>query len=220
MNPAHYDAWYDTPRGRWIGETEYRLIERQLPLRSGAQVLDVGCGTGWFTRRMAHRGNLHVTGLDINSEWLAFARKRDPNSRYVQGDALALPFADNSFDAVISVAALCFTEDWKSAIREIVRVCRGKFAIGMLNHQSQLWRDKGRNGGSGAYQGAYWVTPSELIGSAIDLPVTDVSLHSAVFLPSGTLIARCFEILIPSRLLKGGFIVMTGRKSLNGIADD
>lgn len=220
MNPAHYDAWYDTPRGRWIGETEYRLIKQQLNFQSGEKILDVGCGTGWFTRRIAHWGDLYVTGLDISPEWLAFARKRDPNAHYVQGDALALPFHNNSFDSVISVAALCFTEDWKSAIREIIRVCRGGFAIGMLNRQSLLWRDKGRNGGSGAYQGAHWVTPSELIGSVRHLPVTDVRLRSAIPIPSGTPMARCIEILAPHRFLNGGFIVIAGRKSPSGITYD
>ena len=70
MNPTLYDAWYDTPRGRWIGKTEYRLAERELALRPDARVLDVGCGTGWFTRRLARRGNMEVTAIDIDSEWL------------------------------------------------------------------------------------------------------------------------------------------------------
>lgn len=51
---ADYDAWYDTPRGRWIGDTEYRLVSGLLGARS--TVLDAGCGTGWFTRRVAADG--------------------------------------------------------------------------------------------------------------------------------------------------------------------
>jgi len=56
MTPAEYDAWYDSPRGRWIGETEFRLLQRLLALRPGETLLDVGCGSGWFTRRFAAAG--------------------------------------------------------------------------------------------------------------------------------------------------------------------
>ena len=46
MNPADYEAWYHTPRGRWIGETEYALAARQLAPQAGDSLLDIGCGIG------------------------------------------------------------------------------------------------------------------------------------------------------------------------------
>ncbi len=213
MNATDYDAWYDTPRGRWIGDAEYRLLQRTVQPRTGESLLDVGCGTGWFTRRMAQLPGVQVTGLDINPEWLAYARTRDSVSGYVKGDALALPFADNSVDGVVSIAALCFTTDWRRAVGEVVRVSRGRFAIGMLNRHSLLWRQKGRGGGSGAYRGACWVTPDELRGSVTGLPVTDVRLRSAVFLPSGSLLARGVEAILPPSLAWGAFLVLAGKKT-------
>ena len=212
MNAADYDAWYDTLRGRWIGDAEYRMLQRAVEPRQGESLLDVGCGTGWFTRRMAQLPGVQVTGLDINADWLAYARECDAASKYIEGDALALPFADSSFDGVVSIAALCFTADWRSAVGEIVRVSSGRFAIGMLNRRSLLWREKGRNGGSGAYRGAYWVTPEELRDSVGGLPVTDVRLRSAVFLPSGSLLARTVERVLPAHLASGGIVVLSGRK--------
>ena len=212
MNPALYDAWYDSPRGLWIGEAEYRLIERDLSLRPGMRVLDVGCGTGWFTRRLARLRDMEVNGVDINAEWLDYARSRDSCARYVQADALALPFADNCFDAVLSIAALCFTADWQKSVAEIVRVRSGRFAIGMLNRHSLLWHEKGRGGGSGAYRGARWITPDELKRCVKTLPVANICLQSAVFLPSGSLCARVVERLLPSRREVGGFLVLSGEK--------
>ena len=217
MDASDYDAWYDSPRGQWIGETEFRLLRRELDLRDTTRLLDVGCGTGWFTRRMSHLSGGLATGVDINREWLEYARRRDPDSRYVQADALALPFADNSFDAVVSIAALCFTADWQQAVSEIVRVSRGRFVIGMLNRQSLLWRDKarnaGRDGSSGAYRGARWLTPEALLGSVRKLPVANAHVRSAIFLPSGSCIARAVERLLPGRLAFGGFMILAGEKS-------
>lgn len=92
MEPAEYEAWYATARGRWIGETEFNLASRVLSTRPSETLLDVGCGTGWFTRRFAQQ-DLHVTGLDPSPNWLAFARAHsDPTLRWVEGDAQALPF--------------------------------------------------------------------------------------------------------------------------------
>lgn len=111
MTPAEYDAWYDTPRGRWIGETEFRLMQRLLAPRHAETILDVGCGTGWFTRRFAAGNGWNVTGLDNDPAHLAFAQAHGRNERYLEGDARALPFADAGIDCVVSVAALCFVDD-------------------------------------------------------------------------------------------------------------
>ncbi|HZX16860.1 MAG: methyltransferase domain-containing protein [Gallionella sp.] len=219
MSPADYDAWYDSPRGRWIGQTEYRLLSNELAPFSGGQILDVGCGTGWFTRQMATLPGQFVTGIDLNAEWLAFARSRDARSTYLQANALALPFADNSFDHVLSVAALCFTTDWHKAVSEIVRVTRRRFAIGMLNRNSLLWREKGRHGGSGAYRGALWLSPEEFGDSLKGLPISNSRMRSAIYLPSGSITARTVERLLPGSVPWGGFMVLTGdKKPVGGFA--
>lgn len=91
MNPADYDAWYDTPRGRWIGEVELRLLAHLLGPRTGGTLLDVGCGTGWLTRGFAADAN-RIVGLDVDTDNPAFARTRSSvREVYVQGDATRLP---------------------------------------------------------------------------------------------------------------------------------
>jgi SAM-dependent methyltransferase len=210
VKPTQYDAWYDTPRGRWIGDTEYALLRRLLALQPGDTVLDVGCGTGWFTRRAAADG-ARVVGLDRDAEVLEFAVRRSTGrTRYVLGDATALPFADASFDTVLSVTALCFVEQWPQAIAEIVRVSRRRFVLGLLNRRSLLWLGKGRSGGSGAYRGAHWHTHAEIDRALRHLPVREVQYRYGVFLPSGSGVARAVERRPPSGLPLGSFVAVAG----------
>jgi SAM-dependent methyltransferase len=213
MNPAEYDGWYATPRGRWIGETEYALAARALAAQPGDRLLDVGCGTGWFTRRAA-ADNLVATGLDPNSVWLDFARAHSsPALNWVEGDARDLPFADASFDHVLSIAALCFVDDERQAVAEAVRVARRRFAIGWLNRSSLLYWQKGRHGGSGAYRGARWHTAREVRALFAGLPVKNLKLRSAIFLPSGTAGAIWLERSLPNVLPWGGMLLVTGEKA-------
>ena len=94
-------------------------------------------------RRMAEMPGVKVTGIDPNTEWLGYARQFDSKSTYVEGSACALPYANRHFDCVLSVMALCFIADWPLALAEIMRVTRKRFAIGLLNRVSLLWRDCG-----------------------------------------------------------------------------
>ncbi len=212
MNPADYDAWYGSPRGRWVGETEYALAARCLKTRPGDSLLDVGCGTGWFSRRAAADA-LRVTGLDPNPEWLDYARAHSkPELSWVEGDARALPFADASFDHVLSIAALCFVNDERRAVAECVRVARRRFAIGWLNRSSLLYRQKGRHGGSGAYRGARWHDAREIRTLFAGLPVKNLRLRSAIFLPSATRCAARLERILPGVSPWGGLLLMAGEK--------
>jgi len=214
MNPAEYDAWYDTDRGRWIGDIEYRLMTELLKPAAGESILDVGCGSGWFTRRFARLSGIEVTGADIDTDALAFARKHDKLSHYIEADAHRLPFAENSFHKVVSVTALCFMENWPQALSEIVRVSSDRFAVGVLNRYSLLWWDKGRGDKRGAYQGAHWHTRRELLQALAGLPVSDIQLRTAIQLPSATPFARRIERVLSSRLPFGSFLVVAGKKQL------
>ncbi|WP_231371691.1 class I SAM-dependent methyltransferase [Oxalobacter paraformigenes] len=208
--PAIYDGWYDTPRGRWVEEREYRLLADSLGPEKGDSILDIGCGTGRFTRRLANGTGAQVTGVDVNAEWLAYARSRDAFSRYLLADAMALPFEDRSFTHVCSVTALCFTPNWRKAVAEALRVARERFAIGLLNRHSLLWLTKGRQKKS-AYQGADWITEAELADSVKELPVCGLEFRTAICLPSGSWVARFVEDVLPPCLKPGSFLLMSGK---------
>lgn len=209
MNPETYDAWYDTPRGHWIGETELALLRRLLDSKPEDSILDVGCGTGWFTRRLAGP-NGKLIGLDADPAMLAYARAHGGHEQYVEGNALSLPFADASFDRVVSITALCFISDWPRALNEIVRVCRKRFVLGLLNRHSLLYLQKGRRGGSGAYRGAHWHTRKEVLTALAKLPVANLQAQTAIFLPSGSGLARRAEKTLPQTLSLGGFLAVAG----------
>jgi ubiquinone/menaquinone biosynthesis C-methylase UbiE len=101
---AHeYDDWW-LQRGlyaqrvdpEWQDERD-RVLEA-VGLLSAKRALDVACGTGFVTRRL--RGE--VVGLDQSEAMLEVAAEQAPNARYVQGDALRLPFEDGSFERVFT----------------------------------------------------------------------------------------------------------------------
>ncbi len=211
MDAADYEAWYHTPRGKWIGDSEFQLLRRLLLPATGESLLDVGCGTGYFTRRFARETGLKTVGIDPDLSWIKFAEEHaSGNETYQSGQAEYLPFADHSFDYTVSVAALCFVSNQQQAVHEILRVTRKRFVIGLLNRHSILYFQKGRRGGSGAYHGAHWHTRSEISSLFGGLPVSNLVIRSAIFLPGGGTVSRVVESILPDRLPLGGFIAVSG----------
>ena len=210
MDAAAYDSWYATARGRWIGETEYALLCRALASAPGDSLLDVGCGTGYFTRRFA-REHLRVTGLDPDAAMLRFAAAHGAaGERYLYGDARALPFPARSFDLCISITALCFIDEQARAVAEILRVTRRRFALGLLNRDSLLYLQKSGTAGAGAYRGAHWHTEAEVRRLFDGLPVTQLALRTAIFLPGGSRFAQLCERVLPGTVPWGSFLVVSG----------
>lgn len=101
---------------------------------AGDEVLDVACGTGNAALRAAGKG-AHVVGADLTPELLAQARERAEAAglgvEWVEADAEALPFEDESFDVVLSTFGCMFAPRHEVAAGEIARVLRpgGRIAI-------------------------------------------------------------------------------------------
>ncbi|NLX17754.1 MAG: class I SAM-dependent methyltransferase [Desulfobulbus sp.] len=210
MNPEQYDRWYEQGPGQWIGQRELSLLLSMLQIRPGESLLDVGCGTGYFTRGLAHATRTQqVLGVDINPVWVDFARRRDPGvTLYGVADGQALPFATDSFDLAVSITALCFVHDERLAVEEMVRVARRRVVIGLLNRYSLHWFRKGRHGGSGAYRGAHWHSAKEARNLFSGLPVHNVRLRTAIHVPGSGWFARAAERLLPPQLHTGAFILL------------
>jgi ubiquinone/menaquinone biosynthesis C-methylase UbiE len=92
-----------------------------------ARVLEVGCGTGPVTRELAGwPGVAQATGIDPSPTFLDRARRLDPptNTRFVQGDARALPVPDHRFEVVVFHTTLCHIPGPELALAEAARVLR------------------------------------------------------------------------------------------------
>jgi SAM-dependent methyltransferase len=196
ISPERYDQWYRTPRGAWIGRTEVALIGAMIGLRPGESLLDVGCGTGYFTAALAPEAGFTV-GADRDEAMLNYAAAHRSRVRsWLAADAQRLPFADRSFDVVASVAALCFIPDECRAVAEMLRVARRRVVLGLFNRHGLLHRQHGRAGGQGGYRGVRWHSVAGVQSLFDGLPVSNVQVRSAVFLPSGGRVARAAEMLL------------------------
>lgn len=122
---------------RWKKDTIKRLN-----LKENHKLLDVCCGTGDFSI-MSSKSNkdINVTGLDFSENMLSVARMKKKelkldNVNFVHGNAMDLPFDDNSFNAVIVGFGLRNTPDYEQVIREMTRVVKpgGKVACLDTSH--------------------------------------------------------------------------------------
>ncbi len=128
-----------------------RIVGR-VAVQPGEDVLDVACGTGNAAIRAAQAGG-RVVGLDLTPELLDHGRRLTSAAgvvvEWVQGDAEALPFADESFDVVISILGVMFAPRHEVAARELARVLRPGGRIALLHWVadspiSQVFRTVGR----------------------------------------------------------------------------
>jgi len=131
-----YEAWYATPRGRRADAAERALLEYLLGSFAGSRrALEVGCGTGHFTRWLA--GQLPcVVGLDRAPAMLAEARRTSPHLLVIRGDAQRLPIRSRGVDLGVFVTTLEFVDSPAVAVAEAVRVARQGVLLVVLNRWS------------------------------------------------------------------------------------
>jgi demethylmenaquinone methyltransferase/2-methoxy-6-polyprenyl-1,4-benzoquinol methylase len=103
----------------------------QVGVQQGDRLLDVCCGTGDLAIG-AHARGAYVTGLDFSAQMLERARRKQPAIEWVQGDALALPFEDASFDEATVGFGVRNVSDLAGGLRELRRVLKPGGRVGIL----------------------------------------------------------------------------------------
>jgi len=105
----------------------------------GMTVLDIAAGTGSSSRPLVDKG-AEVTALDFSAGMLDQGRKQHKDIKFVQGDALKLPFSENTFDVTTISFGLRNTANSNIALREALRVTKvgGKIVVAEFSHPSNI----------------------------------------------------------------------------------
>jgi len=90
--------------------------------RQDLDIIDVGCGAGWFCPQLTHFGR--VTGTDLSDEVLARAKRRVPDVNFVPGDFMNLDFSANAFDVIVTLEVLSHVADQPAFIRKLAEHLR------------------------------------------------------------------------------------------------
>lgn len=136
--PFNYDSIADTYAGQ-VDDAPYNsLYERPamlgvMPGVAGTRILDAGCGGGWYSEQLLHRG-ADVDAVDGSAAMVEHARTRLASQVSESGEGRLsiqyadlsnpLPFADDRFDGIVSPLVLHYIEDWRPTLREFRRVLK------------------------------------------------------------------------------------------------
>ena len=146
---TEYDVWHERvhgadPQHEDAGSPWYQLVREQIGDVSGLHVLEVACGRGGFSSELARAGAC-VTGCDFSFVAVRVAEAKlgvnhRPPVKFIQGDAQNLPFANDSFDVVISCETIEHLPDASKALREMRRVSRpgGKLFLTTPNYANLM----------------------------------------------------------------------------------
>ena len=206
MDAKAYDEWYESSFGRWVGKKELDLIIKYLAPKEDESLLDIGCGTGYFTRKISPLVKKAV-GVDIDKHRIGYARSVATHEEFLHADVLDLEFDDKSFDLVMAITSLGFVADGKKALEQMVRIAKKRVVVAVLNRNSTLWHIEGKTGGTGGYKGAHWHTADELKELLNGFDIKNLQFDSAIFSTKNSFWAKKYEDLMPRKDLKGAFLL-------------
>jgi ubiquinone/menaquinone biosynthesis C-methylase UbiE len=226
LAPDAIDIWgWGTPAGLERARRRTELLIERAAIQPGMKVLEFGCGTGMFSRRVAAAGAV-ITAIDLSPELIAEAQKElNPNISFQIGDIEILPFNDETFDAVIGSSVLHHVQIEK-ALLEAFRVLKPGRCIAfaepnMLNPQIAIQKNIPyikRKMGDSPDETAFFRWPMARLLKRlgfIDIVVDPYDfLHPAIpqrFIPLAKKITRILEAALFIREIAGS-IILSARK--------
>lgn len=166
-----FSHWYENQRHHGYHQVIDALeIDLALPYCAGKEILEAGCGTGLILKDLAKVAKRAV-GIDLSPGMARQAKARDLN--IVLGSVTDLPFANESFDVVMSFKVLAHIKDIDKALSELTRVVRpgGRLILEFYNSQSLRYLAKRLAGPGKISQDRHeaemftrWEPPSEIVG--------------------------------------------------------
>lgn len=115
-----------------------RVTRAAVAARPGIRVLDLAAGTGTSSMEYAADG-AEVVACDFSTGMVAEGKRRHPEIEFVAGDAMALPFADASFDVVTISYGLRNVQDTVAALREMARVTKPGGRVVIAEFSTPTW---------------------------------------------------------------------------------
>ena len=132
---------------RQMGDAMLATLTQPVP--QSAAVVDLGCGTGWYTRQLAQRFGAHTVGVDLAPGMLAYAQSKArglETIQWLEADAERLPLADQSVDLIYSNLMIQWCRHPQGVLRECLRVLRpggqlrvSTLLLGTLRELQHAW---------------------------------------------------------------------------------
>ncbi len=117
------------------------LLLKETGLSAGMHALDLGCGSGWITEFLSDRSGAHFTGLDYIPRAIEQARQRTAAKsnrlEFIVGDINCLDLEPNSFDVILSIDSIYFSEEYNKTISALKRALRSGGQMAFLYSQGR-----------------------------------------------------------------------------------
>jgi len=138
-----YDQYYLSEFGQKVDRIEKNLLQKHLIKIPRKPMLELGCGTGYWTEFFVEQG-FKLTASDISEAMLSVARKKHLQAEFVKFDSQNIPFDTESFSVIASITMLEFVHDSEQVLLEIYRVLKpqGWLILACLNSLSEIGKNK------------------------------------------------------------------------------
>ena len=118
------------------GNSGYQHALKFLKIKTGQTLLDVGCGTGYFSD-MAFKQGVDITGIDASEEFIKQAKERNTEIKFFSGEMEEIPFEDSTFDFVCGFNSYQYAANIKNALSEAKRALKDKGKLVVM-----IWGNK------------------------------------------------------------------------------